>query len=730
MAHSGPPGPRLREARQRALTRLLPGIQLFSLVDVVLLCVYFWPVADPVFLVGWAAAMTLWCAFWLWAAAGAPRPGFWILGHAAAEAVLFSSFILVVLPSADPPRAVVLTAFVTGLLAAGGLSKMSVPPAAFAFIWPLTAGGVVALTLTDLPQAWVAEVLFLAFAAAISFLVLEMSKVFDARVRAEEDLDRQKTLVSHLLADFEESASEGLWESDARGHLTSISPRLSQLFGVPAADLTGKPLAPWTDLEPTMGRGAAFRNLILPFEVAGQRRWWALSGKPLKDGQGAVIGWRGAGSDITGERMKELELLRLSRHDNLTGLYNRLWFRRQLDELTAPGGSTERRALVLIDLVGFRDVNESRGHAFGDALLQAVAGRLRQALPETVLIARLDGDEFALLAPVDLSPDEIVAILHRILQKLATPYELLGGRLEPGFRMGLAFAPRDAVSADQWLRCADLALRAAKTGGRNQIVPFTPDLLERFRERHGLQEDMRAARDNGELSLVYQPLVDLITNQTTGFEALLRWTHPVRGPVPPETFIPLAEEDETILSLGLWVLEEACREAQAWPDEISVSVNVSGVQLRSGSLDADVGRILDRLGFDPTRLTLEITESALIQDDKTVGPTLAALKRRGLQLALDDFGTGYSALSYLQQFPFDKLKIDQSFVRSLSAPGRSRALLGSIVSLARTLGLGTTAEGVEDAEQRDVLKALGCDLGQGYLFSRPVPGSRVPRLIG
>jgi len=709
------------------MVNLLPGIQLFSLVDVVLLTLYSWSSADQTFLLVWAGAATLWCAWW-WFSPRRPLPStVGLVIYAIVEASVFGIFLAVVLPGAEPGRAAVLTAFAAGLLAAGGLSKMSVPPAALGFLGTLAAEAALALSQSQLPDLWVPELLLAAFTVALGSLVLGMSKIFDARVSAEEELDRQKTLVSHLFNDFEESASEGLWESDVAGRITMLSPRLRQLFGLTSSDLRGHPLAPWEDIGPVFERRAAFRNLVVPVETEGAPRWWALSGKPLRDAQGQVVGWRGVGSDVTQARQQELEMLRLSRHDALTGLTNRHAFRRLLDEVGTPRDGVH--ALVLIDIHGFRDVNESRGHAFGDALLQAVAGRLRAEMPPTVEVARLDGDEFALLATVTEAQDDLQPRLDRLMTHLTRPYLLAGARFEAGFRMGTARAPQDAETPDQWLRCADLALRAAKVRGRNQVVAFTGAMMDEFRHRHRLQEDLTGAQDRGEMALAYQPLVDLLSGRTTGFEALLRWTHPTEGPVPPTTFIPLAEENETIIALGRWVLVQACREAQGWPAEVSVSVNVSGVQLRAGNFDTEVAAVLKAEGFDPRRLILEVTESALIQDDDAVGAALTALKARGVRLALDDFGTGYSALSYLQDFPFDKLKIDQSFVRPRDGQDRSVALLGSIVSLARSLGLSTTAEGIEDPHLREVLEGLGCDEGQGNYFSRPVPPEGVRALL-
>jgi len=715
----------LQEARRQGLWRLIPPIQLFTLVDVILLTLYFWSEANQTFLLTWAAVTTLMAALW-WAVSlrTVPSTG-WMVAHAVIEAVVFASLLVGIFPESSPERAVVLAAFATGLLAAGGLSKMTLPAAAVAFTATFTAGAGFAISRAPFPDLWVPEILLVAFGLAITTLVLTMSKVFDARVLAEAELDKQKTLVSHLLNEFEEGGSEGLWETDAQGRLTSVSPRLAQLFGTTAEELIGRFLMP--SEQKILDAGVPFRNLVVQVTLGGNR-WWSLSGRPLRDDHGVLTGWRGLGADISATRLQELEVLRLSRFDSLTGLLNRHTFRTILDDLFVAGAPADDHCLVLIGLVSFKDINESRGHLFGDNLLKEISARLLKLLPATVVAARLDGDEFALLVPMKGSPSETWKSLEQLMTELESPFTVAGDRFEAGFRLGATFW-QDATSTEWWLRCADLALRTAKSRGRNQMVLFSKEMMDTFLLQNNLREDLRGCLNREELFLVYQPIVDLDGGQMLGVEALVRWNHPLRGLVSPAVFIPLAEDSELILTLGLWVLEQACLQTQKWPQDISVSVNVSGVQLRTGTLALEVDAILDRVGLDPGRLILEVTESALIKDNPVVDQTLEDLKKRGIRLALDDFGTGYSALSYLQHYPFDKLKIDQSFVRPLSQTDKSHALLGSIVQLARSLGLQTTAEGIEDRDHLAVLRSLGCDQGQGYLFSRPVSGSEIQKLL-
>jgi len=692
-------------------------------VDAVLVSAFFWPQLDHGFLLLWGGAVLVHVAVW-WRL-GRTLP--WVLSMAAVQGLLFGWFLLVAVPPLQHQYESALAAITVGLIMAGGLTLMADRRVASLFVGTLTVCALVAFAQSTMNARLMIESVIVAFAVAQYLLSTNLARDFEARVLAEDELDRQKTLVSHLLTDFEESASEGLWETDERGRLTVFSPRLAELTGVHSDQLRGHLLLP-PDLENAeVRRGVPFRNLVVPVEAGGVRRWWSLTGKPLKEG-GKLFGWRGVGSDVTGSRLKELEVLRLSRLDPLTGLLNRVAFRSLLDELLAPDRPVVPRTLAFIDLVGFKDVNEARGHTYGDALLRGVAERLRESMPPSAVLARLGGDEFALMVPVERSPKASRKDLEALLKSLQQPYALDGERYEALFRIGASFSPQDAATPDQWLRCTDLALRTAKTQDVTRLEVFAPALLEMFRERNKLRQDLGQAIRRGELWLAFQPIVELNARTVSGFEALVRWNHPARGPIAPSVFIPLAEEGDVILKLGMWVLGQACAEAGGWPDNVAVSVNVSGVQLRQASLAASVAAVLAHHRFDPRRLILEVTESALI-DDPGVGDTLAALRAHGIRLALDDFGTGYSALAYLQKFPFDKLKIDQAFVRGSSATRRSGALLASIVTLANSLDLATTAEGIEDEAHHDTLRALGCTEGQGYLFSKPVGAAEVPALL-
>ena len=383
--------------------------------------------------------------------------------------------------------------------------------------------------------------------------------------------------------------------------------------------------------------------------------------------------------------------------------------------------------MLYLDLDDFKAVNDRLGHAEGDRLLVAVAERLRSATRAADTVARLGGDEFAVIVE-ETEPIEAEKAARRILAMLAEPF-LLGDReVVARGSIGIAIQTADGGDADELLRRADIAMYAAKGRGGDCYLTYEPQLYDATVARMELKADLRGALERGELYVAYQPIVDLETGVITGSEALMRWDHPERGAVEPIAFIPLAEESSLILDLGRWILETACRQTHAWQAEtgqagLTISINLSGRQIADPDLVADVRRVLSASGLDPRTLTLEITESVLIQDVDATVSAFRALKSLGIRLAIDDFGTGYSSLSYLRQFPIDTLKIDRSFVNSLDDSDDSQALVRSILNLSSTLRLEAVAEGIETSEQHDVLRSLGAHRGQGYLFARPMrPG--------
>jgi diguanylate cyclase (GGDEF)-like protein/PAS domain S-box-containing protein len=460
--------------------------------------------------------------------------------------------------------------------------------------------------------------------------------------------------------------------------------------------------------------------------------WLRVQAYPTADG-GLAIFFR----DVTDERSAEREqtiaqdrITHMARHDALTGLPNRTHFREQLAHALAEMRPGTRLAVLYVDLDGFKIVNDTFGHPVGDTLLREVAARLQRCVRIGDTVARFGGDEFAVLQTASRQPEDSDQLGRRLAEVIAEPYDLDGQQIVISTSIGIAVAPDDGAQVDDLIKRADVALYAAKAAGRSTYRFFERRMDEELRKKQTLKADLRLALDRGDLRLQYQPIVDLRTNRIAGFEALVRWQHPVRGLVLPSEFIPVAEESGLILPIGEWVLREACREAANWPGPAGIAVNLSPVQFRGNDLARTVTDALAKAGLAPNRLELEITESVLLQDTEANLALLRSFKQSGIRISMDDFGTGYSSLGYLRRFPFDKVKIDRSFISDLPASAESAAILRAVVGLGASLGVTTTAEGVETREQLDYLRAERCDQAQGYLFSRPVSGGKVAALIG
>jgi len=437
-------------------------------------------------------------------------------------------------------------------------------------------------------------------------------------------------------------------------------------------------------------------------------------------------GWVATYEDVSERRKAEARIHFMAHHDALTCLPNRLLFEERLG-LTLKGMRREDggAAVLCLDLDRFKDVNDSLGHPAGDQLLKEVAGRLLGCVRDKDVVARLGGDEFAILQSSACQPEHAEALARRLIKALGAPFDINGTRVIVGTSVGVAIATGDGNDVNHLLKNADIALYKAKGNGRGTHCLFEVEMDRQLQARRAMELDLRQAIDRAELEMFYQPLFDLRVNKVTGFEALLRWYHPVLGMVSPVQFIPIAEEIGMIATIGKWVLNRACQDATKWPDDIKVAVNLSPVQFQSDGLVRAVRSALDASGLPPRRLELEITESALLNDSNKVLRMLHELRDLGVEIALDDFGTGYSSLSYLRSFPFDKIKIDQSFVRELSRRTDCLAIVQSVVQLAQKLGMTTTAEGVETLEQLDQVRETGCTQAQGYYFDRPKPASEL-----
>ncbi|MDR7038441.1 diguanylate cyclase (GGDEF)-like protein/PAS domain S-box-containing protein [Methylobacterium sp. BE186] len=523
--------------------------------------------------------------------------------------------------------------------------------------------------------------------------------------------------------------SQGLCLVDARRRLILCNARFREILVLDAA-LTqrGTPLSAILRRlirDEGVGSGEPGARPLRPFRPAGaaiplsrdltrQGRTIAVTTRALPTG-----GWVSTVEDVTERRRIEDSILHMAHHDALTGLPNRTAFGAHLERALAANGAT---AVLCLDLDRFKAINDTFGHPAGDALLRTVAERLRGVLRGSGMIARLGGDEFvvALAGTGDGRPIEGLA--ERLIEAVGQPLEIDGHLAHVGVSVGIAVGPRDGADPDTLFRNADIALYRAKAAGRNTYRFYETGMDALAAARNLLQLELRDAVQTGELRLHYQPVMDLRRGGVGGFEALLRWPHPQRGSVPPDTFIPIAEETGLITRLGAWVLREACREAAVWPEEIRVAVNVSAVQFARGSLEEVVTLALAVSGLAPHRLELEITESVLMSDSEAVVACLHRLRRMGVRVALDDFGTGHSSLSYLRLFPFDRIKIDRSFIREIGRP-ENVAIVRAVRALAADLGAAITVEGIETQEQLAFVRGLDCEEAQGFLFSRPLPAS-------
>jgi len=434
--------------------------------------------------------------------------------------------------------------------------------------------------------------------------------------------------------------------------------------------------------------------------------------------------------DVTEKRNSEKKIAFLAHHDALTGLANRVQLREHIEKTLKLGERGGKAAILCLDLDNFKTVNDTLGHSVGDALLCAVASRLQALLRDDDLVSRTGGDEFAIVqAGHEPAMQASATLASLIVETVSAPFEIGDHTVVIGASVGIAIAPDDGSDPDQLLKNADMALYRAKGEGRARFHFFEMEMDVKAQSRRLLELDLRRAVGSGEFELFYQPIVNLAENRITGFEALLRWNHPTRGRVPPSEFIPIAEETGLIGSIGEWVIRNACNEAKTWPTDLRVSVNVSPVQFRSKGLAAIVTSAVANSGLLPNRLELEITETVLMHNNEETLATLNQLQSLGVRISMDDFGTGYSSLSFLRSFPFDKIKIDQSFVRALIDNPDCIGIIRAIADLGQSMGITTTAEGVETQEQLDQMRSEGCTEVQGYFYSRPVPAGEIVALL-
>ena len=532
--------------------------------------------------------------------------------------------------------------------------------------------------------------------------------------------------------------SQGLCFFDADHKLIVCNDRYIEMYDIPPGRVgPGTPLTEIVDLRfeagsfPAMSREEYLRwraNVAVSNEAKDSivelrnGKTIKIRHRPMPD-----LGWVATHEDITEQRQAEVKIEHMAHHDALTDLANRVLLNERLEQALTHFHGYQMVAVHHLDLDQFKAVNDTFGHPAGDKLLKIVAERLRGLVRETDTIARTGGDEFVIVQAPISDPAEATKLAQQAIAWISEPYDIDGQQAMVGTSIGIAVSPGDGDAPDKLLRNADLALYRAKGGGRGTFRFFEPAMNEQMQARRIMEQDLRKALPAGEFELYYQPVVNLESKEISGFEALIRWNHPEHGQVPPSTFIPLAEEIGFIVPLGEWVIREACCAAARWPEHLGIAVNISAAQFRGASLMPVIVNALAASGLQPSRLEIEITETVLLQDREATLAVLHQLRALGIRIAMDDFGTGYSSLTYLQSFPFDKIKIDRSFVKDITENAGSLYIVRAVAALANGMGMAATAEGVETSEQLDKIAAVGCTEMQGYLFSRPLPVAEIER---
>ena len=580
------------------------------------------------------------------------------------------------------------------------------------------------LLALGLPLIGVAALLVCLMAWAILRRTTASAHALDASYESLQSSQSALAISEARFRDVVEASSDWVWEIDREGRFTFLSDRFEGVTGFTRHDWIGAPMDQLLCTE----LGTVAQWLSIPnrrpdisvqchyVDTEGQQRITRLSARAMGD-----QGFRGTATDVTEEVESRRRIEFLSQHDALTGLPNRSRLREFLDGKLQTQPTAERPLVMLsLDLDRFKPVNDLLGHAAGDAVLSEISSRLANRVRHGDLVARIGGDEFVLILTDLNSQEEVETLCQRLIESIESPIQIGEQEVFVSASIGIAMAPTDATDATELLRYADIALYEAKSGGRNTWRFYAGDMNSKIVERRRLESDLRFAIKHGELRLHFQPRFRIADGKMVGAEALVRWQHPERGLIPPDTFIPIAEETGLILALSSWVMETAFRYASSWPDQLFVSVNLSPTEFQRGNLVERVQQALLQSGIEPGRVELEITESVMLDDASGALEIMRTLKRLGIRIAMDDFGTGYSSLSYLRTFPFDGLKIDRSFLSRLADSDDDRSVIEAIVGLGHALSLTVTAEGIETEEHLALLQSVLCDEGQGYFLSRPL----------
>ncbi|MEZ5954066.1 MAG: EAL domain-containing protein [Hyphomonas sp.] len=651
--------------------------------------------------------------------------------------LLWAVVPIIVMNTTDPHGQMVMGIILAGMMFAGAFLMSRLPDAAFSFIMPVGIGMVIAMQFQQIPQYQYVSVLTLVYLGVLMLAIRWSHKQFVEQHLNEAAVNEQSQLIGLLLRDFEESTSDWLWQTNARGELQDIPLVFEGAIESNGVMRMGEPLThvfvedeALKILETSLHRRQGFRDLVLQVKTApGEpERWWSVTGKPIFE-QEIFKGFRGVAADISQSKEIEDRIAYMAHYDGLTGLPNRMTMQEHLEKAARkPINPKLDRALIWLDLDNFKWVNDTLGHQAGDELLQMASARLSSMCGESDIVARLSGDEFAMIVERDAN-GALEDFLDSLTGLMSEPYDLWGSTVNCAASVGVRMFDAFTSDARVMLKHADLALYQAKSQGKANWCKFTAELDEKARARQQIEADLHRALENNELRVYFQPLVDAKSHEMVGCETLVRWEHPKRGLIFQGEFIEHAEDNGLITRMGDWVIRAALAEARRLPKHVKISINISPLQIHSASLMSTVVNSLASNGIDPGRVELEITEIVLMSDTEFTLQRLHQLRALGVRIALDDFGTGFSSLSYLRSFPFDKIKIDKSFVADLENRSDSRAITIATLTLARSLGMTCTAEGVETSYQADFLRDNGCDELQGFFISRAQPLDKLRHLV-
>ncbi len=576
-------------------------------------------------------------------------------------------------------------------------------------------------------SAWPLMLLIALIGVSLFAAIRIQDRQFVKACRIEHKQEETEKTVRLLLNEHEAQAADWLWTISHEGALREVSSRFADVVGLRVEDLEGRHFLSLIEpgferdrLRHFIEKGVAFRDEPVPVTVNGALRFWRLSAHPRSDGS-----FTGVGRDVTEQRELDERVRYMAYYDPLTGLANRHLFNQQLrDALCVPDEKVRHVALLFLDLDDFKAVNDTQGHNFGDSLLREMGERLRRETADAGLCARLGGDEFAILIESAAGDGMLIERAHRLLAAMREPFQIEGQVVYTSTSVGGARG-QAGVNADELMRRVDLALYAAKARGRDAFAMYDETLDQKAKERSSIRTELTEALQRKELEVFYQPIIALDSGETVAYEALLRWRHPARGLLLPDQFLTIAEESDLIIPIGDWVVRQALADAAEWEGDFRLSINLSPSQTRHLHLLTTVEDALATSGIAAGRLEFEITEHVLIEDAAAGAAMLERLRKLGLQIALDDFGTGYSSLSYLRRYPFDRIKIDRTFVADIETSDEARAIVSTLTRLADALGMRTTAEGLERPGQLDLLRKLGCHEAQGFFIMEPVPADQI-----